>query len=101
MLEELKKAAIEQAMKLMSHPTVGKLLSDQRLLSAISKGFEIHGQIKKAVEEKLRELARQMQLASQQELEQLNQNVENLREKIAELEKKLRSPSRRPGGNKG
>jgi hypothetical protein len=101
MLEELRKAAIEQAMKVMSHPAVGKLLSDQRLLGAISKGLEIHGQIKKALEEKLRGLARQMQLASYEELERLNQNVEQLRAKIADLEKKLRSPARRPGGNKG
>jgi hypothetical protein len=40
MLQDLKKAAMQQAMKLLSHPWVGRVLSDPRTGRILSKAFE-------------------------------------------------------------
>ena len=64
MLEEAKKAAMTGAMKVLTHPAVTKLMSDPRVMNALSKGIEIHGQVKKHVEEKIRSLAETFNLIS-------------------------------------
>lgn len=46
MLEDIKKTAMNHAMKIMSHPTVSKFMSDPRVSKALMKGFEIQTQIR-------------------------------------------------------
>ena len=46
MLEDIKKTAMNHAMKIMSHPTVAKIMSDPRFTKALMKGFEIHTHIR-------------------------------------------------------
>jgi len=50
MLEDIKKTAMNHAMKIMSHPTVAKIMSDPRVTKALMKGFEIHTQIRQKAE---------------------------------------------------
>jgi hypothetical protein len=64
MLDKAKKAAMNHAMKLMSHPQVAKLMSDPRVMNALSKGFEIHGQVRSRVEETVKFLAQRFNLTS-------------------------------------
>lgn len=94
MLEEIKKLAVEQAMRLMSHPAVGKVLSDPRLMGAISKGFELHGELRRKVEGGLRSLARGLSLVSQEEFKNLSHRLEELHGQIAELQQKLKTARR-------
>jgi hypothetical protein len=54
MLEQVKKTAINQAMKLMQHPTVMKLISNPHVQNAMTKGFELHSQIRTRMEGTLR-----------------------------------------------
>jgi len=51
MLEDIKKTAMNHAMKIMSHPTVSKIMSDPRFTKVLMKGFEIHTQIRQKAEE--------------------------------------------------
>lgn len=46
MMEDIKKTAVNYAMKIMSHPTVAKIMSDPRTTKALMKGFEIHTRIR-------------------------------------------------------
>jgi pyrroloquinoline quinone (PQQ) biosynthesis protein C len=51
MLQDLKKTAMNHAMKIMSHPTFTKIMSDPRVSKALMKGFEIQTQIRQKAEE--------------------------------------------------
>jgi hypothetical protein len=51
MLENIKKTAMNHAMKIMSHPTVSKIMSDPRFTKVLMKGFEIQTQIRQKAEE--------------------------------------------------
>jgi len=64
MLDQVKKAAMNHAMKLMSNPHFAKLMSDPRVMNALSKGFEIQGQIKSRVEDTIRSVAQMLNLSS-------------------------------------
>ena len=57
MLDDVKKAALNHAMKIMQHPQVSKIMSNPKVMDALSKGFEIHGQIRHRVENTIRFLA--------------------------------------------
>ena len=52
MLENIKKLAMEKAMKLMSNPKVGEFLSNPKVTQAMTRAFEL----KAKVEEHLRPL---------------------------------------------
>lgn len=89
MLDQIKKAAINQAMKLMTNPKVGKLLSDPRFMNAISKGFEVHGQIRGQLEGRLRRLADSLNLVSKDELSNLDRKINQVKTGLDDLATKL------------
>ena len=89
MIDQIKKAAINQAMKLMTNPKVGKLLSDPRFMNAISKGFEVHGQIRGQVEGHLRRLADSLNLVSKEELSNLDRKINQVKTGLDDLATKL------------
>lgn len=94
MLEELKKRAMEQAMRLMSHPAVGKVLSDPRLMGAVAKGFELHGELRRRVEGSLRSLAQGLSLVSREEFQKLSHRLEELHGQFDRLQQKLKGAKR-------
>ncbi|MBW1810948.1 MAG: hypothetical protein JRJ87_22355 [Deltaproteobacteria bacterium] len=89
MLKKVKKAAMNQAMKLMSNPKVGKLLSDPRVMNAITKGFEVHGQIRNSVEGKLRTLADSLNLVSKEELSNITSKLNQVETSVGDLVAKV------------
>jgi archaellum component FlaC len=89
MLKNVKKAAMSQAMKLMSNPKVGKLLSDPRVMNAITKGFEVHGQIRSSVEGKLRTLADSLNLVSKEELSNITSKLNQVESSVGDLVAKV------------
>ncbi len=89
MLKKVKKAAMSQAMKLMSNPKVGKLLSDPRVMNAITKGFEVHGQIRNSVEGKLRTLADSLNLVSKEELSNITSKLNQVESSVGDLVAKV------------
>lgn len=54
MLEQVKKTAMNGAMKVMQHPTVSKIMSNPRVMNAMTKGFELHSQLRTRVEGTIR-----------------------------------------------
>jgi len=107
MIDQLKKAAMNQAMKIMSNPKFGKLMSDPRVMNAISKGFEVHGQIRTHLEEHLRSLASSLNLVSKDEfsnlstrLSQVQNNLEDLSRQLENFSKKRKSPARKKTSTK-
>ncbi|NMB73736.1 MAG: hypothetical protein GYA21_01250 [Myxococcales bacterium] len=49
MLDSLKKAAMQHAMKLLSHPWVGRILSDPRTGRLMSKAFECQARLQEHI----------------------------------------------------
>ncbi len=94
MLDQLKKIAVEQAMKLMSSPAVGKVLSDPRFMNALAKGFEMHGMLRERIERQVRAVADGLQLASQKQVGELEQKLTQVSSKVEELAAKLEKPAR-------
>jgi hypothetical protein len=95
MIDQIKKAAINQAMKLMTNPKVGKILSDPRFMNAISKGFEMHGQIREQVEGKLRLLADSLNLVSKEEFSNLDRKINQVKTGLDDLASKLDSAAKK------
>ena len=95
MLRKVKKAAMNQAMKLMSNPKVGKLLSDPRVMNAITKGFEVHGQIRNHVEGKLRTLANSLNLVSKEELSNITSKLNQVESSVGDLAAKVEAVSKK------
>lgn len=100
MFEQLKKVAVEQAMKLMSSPTVGKVLSDPRFTNALAKGFEMHGMLRERIERQVRAVADGLQLASRDQVGQLEQKLEQVSSRVEQLAAKLNKPARKRTGKK-
>jgi BMFP domain-containing protein YqiC len=95
MMKQIKKAALNQAMKLMSNPKVGKMLSDPRVMNAITKGFEVHGQIRNHVEGKLRSLANTLNLVSKDEFSNLRQKLSQVENSLGDLAAKMEASTKK------
>lgn len=54
MLEQVKKTAMNGAMKVMQHPTVSRIMSNPHVMNAMTKGFELHSQLRSRVEGTIR-----------------------------------------------
>ncbi|RME30373.1 MAG: hypothetical protein D6806_00325 [Deltaproteobacteria bacterium] len=95
MLGQLKKAAMEGVMKVMSHPAVGKVLSDERFMNLVAKGFELHGRVRGSLEQKARMIADALQLASRDQLEQIESRLQELDSRLEKLGEEVQKRSRR------
>ncbi|MBN2494433.1 MAG: hypothetical protein JXR96_07590 [Deltaproteobacteria bacterium] len=89
MLEEVKKKAFSQAMKLLSHPKVAQLMSNPRVISALTKGFELHGQMRSRVEGSLRHIAESLNLATREEVQSLRRNLSRVEDGLVDLQERL------------
>lgn len=95
MFEQLKKDAMNRLFKLMSHPQMTKLMSDPRFMNAISKGFELHGQIRTRVESRLRALHEGLNLASRDEIDSIQHKLDQVESHVQELDQKLAAKARK------
>ncbi len=97
MIDQVKKAALNQAMKLLSNPKLGEWLSDPRFTGAISKGLELHDQFRTNVESGIRNLTDSLNLASKDDLGSLRQKLNQVEHHVGDLETKLsaKAPKKR------
>ena len=100
MFEQMKKDAMNRLFRLMSHPQVTRLMSDPRFMNAISKGFELHGQIRTHLESKLRALHEGLNLASREEVDSIQHKLDQVESHVQELDQKLAAKARKPGSRK-
>jgi hypothetical protein len=89
MLRDLKKAALNQAMKLMSSPTFAKVMSDPRVMGALTKAFELQGKVRGGLEESLRGLADHLNLATKDDVSALSQKLGEVETSVDELESRI------------
>jgi hypothetical protein len=89
MLHDLKKAALTQAMKLMSSPTFTKVMSDPRVMGAITKAFELQGKLRGGVEESLRGLAERLNLATKDDVSALSEKLGEVETSVDQIEARL------------
>ena len=86
----LRDSALKQAMRVLSDPRFGKLMSDPRVMSMVMKTLALRGTVEAAVDDKARAIAGRLQLATRDEVAGLKGRV---RELEALLDKLRRSPS--------
>ena len=86
MLEQLKKQALQQAMKLMSNPKFTKMMSDPRVMNLLTKGFEIHGQVRSTVEGSIKSMVESLNLATKDEVSTLKRNMGKLESGLVDLQ---------------
>jgi len=89
MLNQLKQMAMSQAMKLMSNPKFTKLMSDPRVMNALAKGFEIHGQVRSTVEGRLKSLADSLNLATKEEVSTLKRKLGRVEDSLGDLQSRV------------
>ncbi len=80
---------MQQAMKLMSNPKFTKLMSDPRVMNAIAKGFEFHGQVRSTLEGGLKTLADSLNLATKEEFSSLKKKLGKVENSLDELQEHI------------
>lgn len=83
MLTKLKSAMMTQAMKLMTDPKVMKLLSNPKVTQLIMQGLALKGKAEAFWSAQSRVLARQLNLATREEIAELEAEIEALRDRLA------------------
>lgn len=94
-LESLKHEALRQGMKLLSHPTVAKMMADPRLMGAITRGLEAKGRVDGGIDRALETFASALKLARSDDLSEVMRKLEQTRRQVEArcnaLERKLDS----------
>ena len=76
-------------MKLMSNPKFTKLMSDPRVMNALAKGFEIHGQVRSTVEGQLKAIADSLNLATKEEVSTLKRKLGKVEDSLDDLQNRV------------
>lgn len=76
MLEKLRQEALRRGMRLLSNPSVARMMADPRLLGAITKGLELKGRVESEFDRKVGGVASVLRLATRGDLTQLEQSLE-------------------------
>ena len=85
----LKKKVLQHGMKLMSSPSVMKLIQDDRFTKAVVTALSLPGRITSAAQEHTDRIAHMMSLATEQEVRDLRRTVRSLEHQISELKHEL------------
>lgn len=81
----LRDKLLERGMKLLSDPRVAKLATDPRVMSAVMQAMAVPGKVQQFGNEQVSALAKRLNLATEEEVDQLRRTVRRLEE---ELERK-------------
>jgi hypothetical protein len=88
MMNKIKEEAMKRGMKLMTNPKVMKMMADPRFMNALSKGFQMRGQIQGSVDSALKNVATRLQLATKDDLTNLQRTVQRMENKVSTLQEK-------------
>ncbi len=91
MFDQIRQAAVSQAMKVMSSPAVTKMISDPRVTNAFSKGLQLQQQIRTQVTDNLRTLLDTLRLASKEEVVAINDKLSRIEESVDALQNMVQS----------
>ena len=78
MLDKMKGAVMNRAMKLMTDPRVMKALSSPRVTQLIMQGMMLKGKVDEFMDDRTGFLARQLNLATREEVEALREELDSI-----------------------
>ena len=82
-MSEFKKTVMKQGMKLMSDPRVLKLMQDERVMKAMMQMMNVPGRVQSFTTEQVEKLAKAMNLATEDEVNDLKRQIRRLEEEVA------------------
>lgn len=71
-----------QAERLMQDPRFGKLLQDERVIRAVTRAFELRGQVQSRVDAHVESVARTLNLATKGEVRDLKRMIRKLEREL-------------------
>jgi cell division FtsZ-interacting protein ZapD len=83
----LKKSLLEQGMKLISDPRVMKVVQDERVLKAMMQMMQVPGKVQSFTADQIERLARTLNLATEDEVKDLQRTVRRLEEELSRIER--------------
>jgi len=91
MFDQIRQAAVTQAIKMMSSSTVTKMISDPRVTNAFSKGLMLQQQIRTQVTDNLRSVFDTLRLASKEEVVAINDKLSRIEDSVDALQNMVKS----------
>lgn len=92
MLDKIKATAMEQGMKLLTNPRVMKLMADPRFMNALLKGMQFKGKLQSDLEARLRSVACALNLATKDDVANIQQSLRQVEARFGDLEAKVTEP---------
>jgi hypothetical protein len=84
-MSTLKKALLEQGMKLLSDPRVVSLMQDERVMKAVMAAMSVPGKAQAFAREHVEQIAKAMALATEGEVRDLQRTVRKLEEELSRM----------------
>jgi hypothetical protein len=85
----LKDKVVQEGMKLATHPTVGPLLQDERVMKLLMTALSVPGKVSELTEEQRQNFVKVMGLATEQEVADLKRTVRSLEEELSRVRREL------------
>ena len=85
----LKDKVVQEGMKLATHPAVGPLLQDERLMKLFMTALSVPGKVSDLTEEQRQNFVKVMGLATEKEVAYLQRTVRSLEEELSRLRREV------------
>ncbi len=85
----LKDKVVQEGMKLATHPAVGPLLQDERLMKLFMTALSVPGKVSDLTEEQRQNFVKVMGLATEKEVADLQRTVRSLEEELSRLRREV------------
>ncbi len=86
-MSNIKQELLKNAMKAMSNPTVQKIISSEKTQKAFAQAFKTTYAVKTQIDEKKADLARQLNLATSDDLRSMKRELDRLQRQVERLKK--------------
>ncbi|AKU94050.1 hypothetical protein AKJ09_00714 [Labilithrix luteola] len=86
-MSSFKKTLMKQGLKLMSDPRVMKVMQDERVMKAVMQMMTVPGKVQSFTNEQVEKLAKVMNLATEDEVNDLKRQIRRLEEELSRLDK--------------
>lgn len=88
-LKKLRESALREGMKLMGDPRVMKLMSNPKVMNVMMKAFQLRGTVQTAVDDRVKQVARSLKLATREDVSSLRSTISSLERTLKQVESKL------------
>lgn len=84
---DVKRELIDQAVKLMQNPRVSRALQNPRVMQGVVGAMQLGAKVQKNVETGATVVARGLNLATQEQVDELRGEIDRLRDQLADAER--------------